>query len=133
MDLRFNVDMIYQIGQSIIQNYPKLSKNLENKKNKVLSMQKKMKVKMYKLMLIVIGRTNNSQQAKKNLNKFLSGNKELFSDCKVEVVDILKRPEIAETEKIIATPTLIRKSPVPEKRMVGDLSKSEQLTDFIQV
>jgi circadian clock protein KaiB len=44
----------------------------------------------------------------------------------IEVVDLLGDPERARTEAIIAVPTVIRKSPPPERRVVGDLSRTEE-------
>lgn len=45
----------------------------------------------------------------------------------IEVVDIREHPQLAEDEKIIATPTVIRKLPLPVRRVIGDLSEREQL------
>lgn len=45
----------------------------------------------------------------------------------IEVIDIRKHPQLAEDEKIIATPTLIKKLPEPIRRIIGNLSESEQV------
>ncbi len=45
----------------------------------------------------------------------------------IEVIDIRKHPQLAEDEKIIATPTLIKLLPQPIRRIIGDLSEREQL------
>lgn len=46
---------------------------------------------------------------------------------RIEVVDVLEHPELAEKEMILATPTVIRKLPPPIRRMVGDLSEHESV------
>jgi circadian clock protein KaiB len=45
----------------------------------------------------------------------------------IEVVDILKDPQRAESEKILATPMLVRKKPPPVRRILGDLSDTERV------
>ena len=78
------------------------------------------------LRLYVTGRTINSQNAVENLKAildepFLKGKYEL------EVIDILKHPELAEEERILATPALDKKLPPPARRIVGDLSDREKV------
>ncbi len=45
----------------------------------------------------------------------------------VEVVDLLKNPQLAAGDQIVAVPTLVRRLPPPLKRIIGDLSNSEQV------
>jgi circadian clock protein KaiB len=45
----------------------------------------------------------------------------------IEVIDLLKHPELAQSDQIIALPTLVRKLPQPIKRIVGDLSNSDRV------
>ena len=49
----------------------------------------------------------------------------------VEVVDVLARPDDAETEKILATPTLIRQLPGPPRRLVGDLGEPVRVIELL--
>lgn len=51
----------------------------------------------------------------------------LGDDADVEVVDVCEHPEAAEKERIIATPLLVRVSPEPVRRVVGDLSDAERV------
>lgn len=44
----------------------------------------------------------------------------------IRVIDILKQADIAETEKILATPTLIREKPFPEKRIIGEVNSIDK-------
>lgn len=43
------------------------------------------------------------------------------------VVDVLERPQLAEDEKILATPTVVKELPHPIRRIIGDLSDSERV------
>jgi circadian clock protein KaiB len=51
----------------------------------------------------------------------------LGNNYELVIVDILERPQLAEEQKILATPTLIRESPLPVRRVIGDLSDKEKL------
>lgn len=79
----------------------------------------------YKLRLYVTGRTPQSQRALMNLRALLES--ELRSQYELEVIDILEYPELAEREKILATPTLVRHLPAPVRKIVGDLSNHEKV------
>ena len=75
--------------------------------------------------LYVTGATERSLRAIANLKavceQYLKGRYHL------EVVDIYRRPELLRRDQIVAVPTLIKKLPVPMRRMVGDLSRTEQV------
>lgn len=77
------------------------------------------------LRLFITGKTARSQAAIQNLSEvcetYLAGRYEL------EIIDLLEDPEIAEIEKILQTPTLIKIYPAPTRRIIGDLSNREQL------
>ena len=81
--------------------------------------------KEYILKLYIMGDTANSQAAIKNLNCILE--KELKDLYTLEVVDVLKQPDMAEQDRILATPTLTKVSPAPAKRIIGDLSDGEKV------
>lgn len=51
----------------------------------------------------------------------------------LEVIDVLEHPERAEGERILATPTLVRASPAPVRKAVGDLSDGDQLLAFLDL
>ncbi len=78
---------------------------------------------MYEFKLYVIGQTPKSVEVIEELVKLLED--AFDSHYHLEVVDIIKNPELAEKDKILATPTLVKASPPPEKRVVGDLSDKE--------
>ena len=53
--------------------------------------------------------------------------KELGTDYELVIIDVLERPQVAEDEKILATPTLIKELPLPVRRIIGDLSDTKQV------
>ncbi len=79
----------------------------------------------YVLRLYVTGLTPRSlaaiESTKRTCEEFLSGRYEL------EVVDLKQHPALAEGEQIIAAPTLVKKLPLPLRRLVGDLSDQERV------
>ena len=81
--------------------------------------------KKYILKLYITGQTANSVKAIQNLKKILSG--ELKDVYELKIIDVLKNPQLAEDEKILATPTLSRVLPPPVKRIIGDLSDREKV------
>jgi len=86
------------------------------------------------LKLYVTGQTLNSIKAIHNLKKILSG--ELKEMYELEVINVLENPQLAEDEKIMATPTLSRSLPLPIKRIIGDLSDKEKVLiglDIVEV
>jgi len=80
---------------------------------------------IYKLRLFVTGATPNSTRAIANLKaiceKYLKGHYEL------EIIDTYQQPLAAISEQIIALPLLIKKSPLPERRLIGDMSDTEKV------
>ncbi|MGZ3495362.1 MAG: circadian clock KaiB family protein [Thermodesulfobacteriota bacterium] len=79
----------------------------------------------YVLRLYVTGMTPKSTQAIQNIKKICD--EELHGRCDLEVIDIYQRPVLAQGEQIIATPTLIKKLPLPLRRFIGDMSDTERI------
>jgi len=77
------------------------------------------------LRLYVAGQTTNSLVAFDNLKKICE--EHLECRYKIEVIDLLKNPQLARDHQIIALPTLIRKLPTPVKKIVGNLSNTEKV------
>ena len=71
------------------------------------------------------GRTPRSEQAIANLMRIVE--QELDGSYDLEVIDVLERPQLAEDERIVATPTLIKELPPPLRRIIGDLTDREQV------
>jgi circadian clock protein KaiB len=81
------------------------------------------------LRLFVMG---NSQRSLRALEAVQAMCAELLNNSvRVEVVDVISQPDIAETEKILATPTLIRQAPGPARRLVGDLGEPGRVIDLL--
>jgi len=51
----------------------------------------------------------------------------------VQVVDILDSPEIAEANRILATPTLVREAPLPVRKVIGDISDVGRVAKFLGI
>ena len=83
------------------------------------------------LKLYVSGDSLRSRRAISNLHTFCD--RELTYESEIEVIDIVKHPEIAEAEKILITPTLIRELPPPQERIIGDLSNTEVLAFVLNI
>ncbi|MEL6385137.1 MAG: circadian clock protein KaiB [Cyanobacteria bacterium J06626_18] len=81
--------------------------------------------KTYILKLYVAGNTPNSIRALKMLNNILE--KEFQGVYALKVIDVLKNPQLAEEDKILATPTLSKILPPPVRRIIGDLSDRERV------
>jgi circadian clock protein KaiB len=77
------------------------------------------------LRLYVAGQTANSLTAFENLKKICA--EYLDSRYKIEVIDLIKSPQLAKDHQIIAIPTLIRKLPTPVKKIIGNLSNTERV------
>ena len=85
-------------------------------------------MKKYILKLYVTGQSVYSEKAIANLKRI---EEEAFQgDCEISIIDILERPDLAEVDKILATPTFIRTNPEPARRVIGDLS---DITTLIKV
>lgn len=79
----------------------------------------------FKLRLYITGRTPQSQRAIENLRLICES--ELKGNYEVEVIDVLEHPALAENEKILATPTLVKRLPEPVRKIIGDLSDREKV------
>jgi circadian clock protein KaiB len=81
--------------------------------------------KAYELRLYVAGKTTKSVTALANLKKYCE--EHLKGRYKIEVVDLLEQPQLAEGDQIFAIPTLVRKVPEPIRKIIGDLSNEEKV------
>lgn len=81
--------------------------------------------KTYILKLYVAGNTPNSVRALKTLNQILE--QEFQGVYALKVIDVLKNPQLAEEDKILATPTLSKILPPPVRKIIGDLSDRERV------
>lgn len=77
------------------------------------------------LRLYVTGSTPSSQRAIANLRRICES--EVLERYEIEVIDVLEHPKLAEDEKIMATPTLVRRLPEPVRKIIGDLSDRDRV------
>jgi|SRR6185436_9515776 len=80
----------------------------------------------YALRLYVTGATPSSSRAIAQLKAFCE--KFLKGRYRLEVVDVYQQPELADEERILATPTLVKMSPLPLRRIVGSLADPGRLS-----
>ncbi len=83
------------------------------------------KSKPWELRLYVAGQTAKSITAFANLKKICE--EHLQGKYHIEIVDLLKNPQLARGDQILAIPTLVRKLPEPIKKIIGDLSNTERV------
>jgi len=81
--------------------------------------------KTWELRLYVAGKTPKSITALNNLEKYCETH--LKGQYKIEVIDLLVQPQLAEGDQIFAIPTLVRKVPEPIRKIIGDLSNEEKV------
>ena len=81
--------------------------------------------KAYELRLYVAGQTPKSLAAFANLKKICE--EHMPGQYHIEVIDLIKKPQLASGDQILAIPTLVRKLPHPIKKIIGDLSNTERV------
>jgi circadian clock protein KaiB len=79
----------------------------------------------WRLRLYVAGNTPNSIAAFGNLKEICESH--LGGKYEIELIDLLRQPQLAEGDQIIAVPTLVRRLPHPVKKIIGDLSNKERV------
>lgn len=85
----------------------------------------------YLLRLFVTGASSRTGTAIANLRRICE--QELEGQYDLEIIDVQEFPELAEDEKILATPTLIKSLPLPLRRVIGDLSDTEKVLLGLEV
>ncbi len=85
----------------------------------------------YVFHLYFAGRTPRSNLAIRNLQEIC--NERLYRRCKIKLIDLYKNPGLGKSEQIVATPTLIKKLPLPERRMIGDLSDEDRVFSALEL
>lgn len=79
----------------------------------------------WELRLYVAGQTQRSLAALANLKHICE--EHLAGKYRIEVIDLLQNPQLAQADQILAIPTLIRKVPQPVRKIIGDLSNTERV------
>ncbi len=81
--------------------------------------------KNYVLRLYITGTTPQSMRAIANVRNICE--KYLHGYYRLDVIDLYQQPELAQGEQIIAAPTLVKQLPLPVRRVLGDMSKTERV------
>jgi circadian clock protein KaiB len=83
------------------------------------------KNKKWELRLYIAGQTPKSVAALTNIKRYCE--EHMSGQYSIEVIDLLKHPQLAEGDQIFAIPTLVRKVPEPIRKIIGDLSNEERV------
>jgi len=75
--------------------------------------------------LYITGASPNSMRAIRNLRALFE--KHIKSGYQLQIIDVYKQPHFAESVDIIALPLLVRRFPLPERRLIGDMSNEEKI------
>lgn len=80
---------------------------------------------VWRLRLYVAGMTPVAQRALANLERICE--QHLAGRYALQVIDLVDQPELAERDQILAVPTLVREHPVPVRKLIGDLSRTDRV------
>ena len=86
---------------------------------------------LWELRLYVAGQSPKSVAAFTNLKRLCE--RHLAGNYRIEVIDLLKDPQLSADDQIVAIPTLVRKLPTPMRKIIGDLSNSERALVGLQL
>jgi circadian clock protein KaiB len=86
---------------------------------------------LWEFKLYVAGQTPRSMSAIANLKSLCE--QYMPGKYRVEIIDLLERPEMAKSDQVVAIPTLVRKLPGPIRRIIGDLSNTDKVLVSLQV
>lgn len=84
------------------------------------------------LQLFIAGRTPRAERAIATLRRLVADKLADYA-CDLIVVDVLTDPQQAEDRRILATPTLIKLAPLPQRRVIGDLARADDLLDALNL
>jgi len=100
-------------------------------RDKVAAEPVKTRSQKYILRLFVSGILQNSVRAIKNINQICE--QHLKGTYELEIIDIYQQPDLAINEQIIVIPVMIIKYPLPERRLIGDLSNSAKVLEVLNI
>ncbi len=85
----------------------------------------------YTLKLYIFGKTGKSESAIETIEKICQTH--LRDNCTLEIIDLSERPELGQQDNILVTPTLIKKKPAPECRIIGNFSKTAEVLASLNI
>lgn len=86
-------------------------------------------MRAFRFTLFVAGSSTRSERAITNLRRICET--QLDGRYELEIVDVLRHPDVAEQRRILTTPTLLKEQPPPTRRIIGDLSNADQLLELL--
>ena len=85
----------------------------------------------FRLKLYVTGQTPRSRGAIRNLKQLIE---ELIPEnCELDIIDVQANPQLDEDDKVLDTPTLIKELPLPQRRIIGDLSDTTKVCEGLEI
>ncbi len=81
--------------------------------------------------LYVAGQSSRSVTAITNLRRLCE--EHMGNRCTIEIIDLVRNPELARADQVVAIPTLVRKMPPPVRRIIGDLSATEKVLVSLEI
>lgn len=104
---------------------PKKLGGSRSQKSKVVKKTKPPADEVWRMRLYVAGQSTRSVAAIANLRRICDSH--MPGRCTIEVIDLMRNPELAKDDQIVAIPTLVRKLPEPVRRIIGDLSETDKV------
>jgi circadian clock protein KaiB len=106
-------------------------KKSRSRKSPALKNTKSQTEESWMMRLYVAGQSARSLAAIANLRNICDTH--MPRRCTIEVIDLIRNPERAKADQIVAIPTLIRKLPEPARRIIGDLSATDKVLMSLQL
>ena len=86
---------------------------------------------IFSLCLYITGSTPRSSRAVMNIRTFCD--RFLLGRCDLQIVDLYQQPEMARSAQILASPTLVKRFPLPLRKIVGDFSDNNRMLQGLQL
>jgi circadian clock protein KaiB len=104
---------------------PKYPDGSRSQKPRIVKKDKPPTDESWRMRLYVAGQSARSLAAIANLRRICDTH--MPGRCTIEVIDLMRNPELAKDDQIVAIPTLVRKLPEPARRIIGDLSATDKV------
>lgn len=104
---------------------------MSNIKNQIADAPEETHPGKYRLQLFITGATPNSLRAVANIKAICE--QYLKDNYDLEIIDIYQDKEQARTQQIVALPMLVKRFPLPERKMIGDLSRTTKVLEALGI
>lgn len=85
----------------------------------------------FRFKLYIAGQSPRSRSAVQNIQRIMD--EQLADRCDLEIIDVFEHPQKAENDHILATPTLVKEGPPPIRRIIGDLSRTKDVLEALEI